>query len=122
MDEPQTIDDVLADLRARPHIDLTRQSVSTTIIVETTQGIIELVVLNPETALVQVSGTDPKIKQPVNCQMTQSFYDLEGRITLPKWIGKDLRMQLTFKNTSLNCSATVSAAVRLKNGSYYNVF
>lgn len=121
MEEPQTIDDVLADLRARPHIDITRQPVGTNILVETTQGIIEMVVLNPETALVRVSGTDPKIREPVNCQMTQSLYDLEGRITLPKWIGKEMRMQLTFKNASLNCSATVSAMVRGKSW-HFNVF
>jgi phenolic acid decarboxylase len=121
MNEPHFIDDTLAELRAQPHIDITRQPVGTTIIVETTQGIIEMVVLKPDVALVRVSGTDPKIKEPVNCQMTQSLYDLKGIITLPKWIGKELRMQLTFKNASLNCSATVSAVVRGK-GWHYDVF
>lgn len=120
-DEPQTIDDMLAELRAKPHIDISRQPVGTIIIVETTQGIIEMEVLNPTVGLILASGTDPKIKEPVRCQMTQSFYDLEGIITLPKWIGKDLRMQLTFRNANLHCSATVSAAVRLKRG-WYNVF
>jgi phenolic acid decarboxylase len=121
MSAPQTIDDLLADLRARPHIDISRLPVGATIIVETTQGIIEMVVLNPTAGLVRVSGTDPKIREPVNCQMTQSFYDLEGKVRLPKWIGKEMRMQLTFKNASLNCSATVSAVVRGK-GWHYDVF
>ena len=121
MAEPQTIDDVLADLRAKPHIDISRLPVGMTVIVETTQGVMELVVLNPTQGLVRVSGTDPKIREPVNCQMTQSCYDLQGLITLPKWIGKDLRMQLTFKNATLNCSVTVSATVRGK-GWHYDVF
>ena len=121
MDSPQTIDDVIAELRARPHIDITRLPVGSNIIVETTQGIIEIVVLNPTVGLIRVSGTDPKIKEPVNCQLTQSCYDLDGKIKLPKWIGKDLRMQLTFKNASLHCSSTVSATV-LGKGWHYDVF
>jgi phenolic acid decarboxylase len=121
MDEPKTIDETLAILRAQPGIDISRLAPGTTVIVETTQGIIELVVLNPTVGLVRVSGTDPKIKEPVNCQMTQSCYDLKGLITLPKWIGKDLRMQLTFRNANLHCSTTVSATVRGK-GWHYDVF
>jgi hypothetical protein len=121
MDEPKTIDETLAELRARPGIDIARQPVGITIIVETTQGIIEMEVLNPTRGIVRVVGTDPKIQNPVVCQMTQSCYDMQSTISLPKWIGKDLRMQLTFNNANLHCSMTVSATVRGK-GWHYDVF
>ncbi len=122
MDEHLIVDDVLAQLRARPHVDITRQRIGTNILVETTQGIVEIDVLNPSEGLIRVAGTDPKIKEPKVCRFLQSDYDIQGLIFLPKCIGKEMRMKISFANATFHCSMTVSAAVQLKNGSYYNVF
>lgn len=122
MEEHITAKDVLADLRARPHIDVSRQPAGTNILVETTQGILEIDVLDPADGLIRLSGTDPKIKAPRTCRLLQSDYDLQGVIFLPKWIGKELRMKIEFANATFHCSATLSAAIRLKSGKYYDVF
>lgn len=121
MDEPKTTTETWEELRAQPGIDIARLPVGTQILVETTQGIIEIEVLTPATGLVRVSGTDPKIKEPKVCQLVQSDYDLQGIIFLPKWIGKDLRMKLSFANATFHCSATISAQVR-GDGWHYDVF
>jgi hypothetical protein len=117
----KTPQQVLAELKRQPGIDIAKQPAGTTILVETTQGIYELVVKKPEISLVEVTSTDPRLHKGTLAQLNFSTYDIQGRIALPHWIGKSLRMQLSFKNTLYPCSAAISAAI-VGDGFHFEVF
>lgn len=102
-------------------MDVTRLPAGTKIIVETTQGVYELVIDNPQISLVSIRGTDPRLKEPITGQLVASHYDHEGRVSLPNWIGKNLRMHIKFLNCEHTCSVSLSARVE-GDGWHYDVF
>lgn len=99
-------------------IDLTRRQPGEVILVETTEGIYEIILDDPKLALALVTGTDLRLRQPTLCQIRQSSF---GNKVFPNWIGLGLRMQFTFRNcvheTTVALSASVSGA-----GWWYEVF
>lgn len=108
---PKTVAQTLQELRSEPGIDISRLAAGTTILVETTQGVYEIVVIEPRISLVEITGTDPRLKKPVTGQLLASNYDAEGKVSLPNWIGKNLRMQFKFHNCVFSCSVSLSARV-----------
>ena len=118
---PKTIPQIVAELRAQPGIDITRLAKGTKLIVETTQGVFEFSVTNPRHGLVRVFGTDARLRAGISGQVLESFYDIEGRVAVPNWITKSLRIQITFKNGVYPCTPALSARVE-GAGWHYEVF
>lgn len=119
--QQKTIPELVEDFRKQPGVDISRLAEGAKVIVETTQGVFELTIQNPKHSLVRVNGTDPRLRAGISGQVFQSFYDIEGRIAVPYWIGKSLRMQISFKNGVYACTPAVSARVE-GPGWHYDVF
>lgn len=117
----KTVEQVVAEIMSQPGIDISKRSGGEQITVETSQHILALSLLDPRQCLVQVSGTDPVLRSGLVGQMLQSTYDLRGEIILPHWIGKGLRMQITFQNSVYRCTPALSARIDGK-GWHFDVF
>ncbi len=123
MHRPQnTIEEAVAILRAKPGIDICRLPPGSRIIVETAQYLYEMVVENPEASLLEIGGSDPRFRgRPVGA-LLRSVFDVDGKIFVPHWIGKDLRMQIILSDrTSFSLAKTLSASVEGDNW-HYDVF
>jgi len=118
---PKSIDETVRELRSRPGIDVTKLSVNQRVLVETTQAVYEMKVIAARLALVEITSTDPRLRKPVIGQLWASHYDVAGRVSLPGWIGRSLRMQLRFNNCTFPCSVTLSASVH-GDRFHYDVF
>ncbi len=118
---PQTATQLVMEYRGKPGINVAALKVGAEFIVETTVAVYEFTVINPEIGLVEVNSGDGRFLMGSVARLVQSVYDVEGKVAVPLWIGKDLRMQLTFKNGILPCAPTVSARI-LGDGWHYDVF
>lgn len=117
----KTAEQVLAELKAQPGIDVRRLAKGSVFIVETSVNLYEFTVLNPAHGLVEIDSADGRFVRGAVAQIVESTYDVEGKIALPFWIGKSLRMQLNFKNGILPCAVSLNARIR-GDGWYYDVF
>lgn len=118
---PKTVDEVAAELWAKPGIDITKRGVGDVLIVETTLHVYKLEVRNPKFGLVRIHATDRLCRDGVTGELIESHYDLAGKVCLPRWIGKSLRMQIRFQNGNLGCSPAISC--RLETPTFgYEVF
>jgi hypothetical protein len=117
----KTVSQLEAELRAAPGIDITKLPLNSKLIVETTAAVYEFSILNPTQGLVSVTSVDSRFAKGSVCRIERSTYDLEGKVSVPYWVGKHLRMQLTFKNGILPCAIAVSARIE-GDGWHYNVF
>src|SRR5690606_34766096 len=113
------IADKIAELRALPGIDLTRQEELTEIIVETTVGVYELILDTPALCTAVISGGHFKL--PTLVQLIESTYDRKGLIGVPGWIGKGLRMQLRAHN-GIHQIAPATGATIMGEGWSFDVF
>ena len=127
----KSVQQTLEILRARPGIDASRQKEGTGVIIEAGTQIYHLRLLpKPKHVLVELSGTDPRIRPakpgktdfPSNLgQFLGSVYDPEGKVFLDQWIGQELCMVIRFKNGTLTCPPSKSATV-IGEGWRYDVF
>lgn len=102
-------------------INITRQKIGTAIMVETDDGqLFEIIVRKPDQGVVEVSGTEPRLKQPTLGVLTHSFSD-DKRTQINHWIGQYLRMMLVFKNGNYK-SKLVSHASLKGEGWQFEVF
>jgi len=77
-------------------IDITKQKIGTIIMVETGDGrLFEMIVRKPEEGMVEVSGTEPRLRYPTLGVLTHSFNE---KTRIDYWIGQYLKMMLVFKN------------------------
>ena len=108
-------------LRERGGVDLTKLQVGVKVLVETTAGIYELIIVVPETGHVSVKGTVPPFQAHEAMQTTleQSIWDDKGKVFIPCWIGKAMRM--VFRDADQKLFAThsvMSAKVESPDGSW----
>ena len=102
-------------------IDITKQKAGTIITIETeSDQIFELKITIPEKAVVEVTGTDQRLRQPVLGVLTHSFSG-DKKTQINNWIGMLLRVSLVFKNGNLESTPVTHATIRGKGWSY-NVF
>ena len=102
-------------------INISKQKVGTIITVETENDqIFEIKIVMPEKAVVEVSGTDQRLRVPVLGVLTHSFSG-NKQTQFNHWIGMLLKMSLVFKNGNLESGPVTHATVRGKGWSY-NVF
>jgi len=93
-------------------IDVTKQAIGSTILVETEDNhLFELVVKRPETGVVEISGTEPRLKYSVLGVLTHSFSD-NKKVQINHWIGKLLRMSLVFKNGNFESKLVIHASIK----------
>jgi hypothetical protein len=109
-----------------PGIDLTRQKNGTRIIVETESAVYEMRVIHQGHSLVEISSSDPQLKQPTVAQFISSQVPPEqtgGAPTceIPLWIGKGLRMYLRFRNGYYLSGVTATATLKGDTW-HYDVF
>lgn len=91
-------------------INVTKQRVGTTIMVETDDNhIFEMVVRKPEQGVVEVSGTEPRLKYPTLGVLTHSFN--EGT-RIDHWIGQYLKMMFVFRNGNYESKLVTHASLK----------
>jgi hypothetical protein len=108
-------------LKSQPGIDIRRQKPGTQILIETDTGLYELIVVRPEESVVRVSGTDPRLHQPVVGRFHRSVYALDPKAALDGWVGKTMKMVIAFRNAPFESGVVLSASVR-GTGWHYDVF
>lgn len=102
-------------------IDITKQPVGTTLIVETEDDhLFEMKVTIPQRGVVEVSGTEPRLKFPVLGVLTHSFSG-DKKTQINHWIGMLLQMSLVFKNGNYESKPVIHATVS-GPGWKYDVF
>lgn len=79
-------------------IDITKQKIGTTIMVETEDDhLFEMVVKKPEQGVVEVTGTELRLKHPTLGCLAHSHTD-DKKTLINHWIGQYLKMMLVFRN------------------------
>lgn len=100
-------------------IDITKQKVGTTIMVETEDNhLFEMEVTVPEKGVVKVSGTEPRLKFTVLGVLAHSS---SGKTQIDYWIGQYLKMLLVFKNGSYESKPVIHVSIK-GDGWQYDVF
>jgi hypothetical protein len=116
-----------AKLRQEPGIDMKRLKLGTRLMVETESAVYEMRVLHQELCLVEISSSDPQLRQPTVGQFVSSQLSSEGpagmtpACEIPAWLGKGLRMYLRFRNGYYLSSAVQGAEVKGDTW-HYSVF
>lgn len=103
-----------------PHIDITRQKVGTSILVETAQAVWSFKIVDPENAIVEVYGTDQNFKNrpPVKGRFVRSFALNGNEGEMPHAIVKGWQFEVQFADAMLIVSEVVSARVEGDDWSY----
>lgn len=123
MNMTHSTDAVVAELRAKPGIDITKLEAGTVVVVETTTGgIFELTVVNPEKGLAEITGTDPHFHRSVVGQLLCSSAEPDGDVKVPNWIGETLCMHLRFLDCTFVCCNAHAATVIGTSGWRFDVF
>ena len=104
-------------------IDITKQKVDTIIMVETEDNhLFELKVVVPNKGVVEISGTESRLKLPVLGILTHSFADkTQIKTQINHFIGMLLKMALVFKNGNYESAPVIHASVK-GPGYRYDVF
>lgn len=100
-------------------IDLTKLEAGTMIFAETeSDQLFEIKIVHPEKGVVEISGTEPRLKMPVLGILTHSS---SGKVQINHWIGTLLKMSLVFKNGNFESTPVIHASVKSPKWNY-NVF
>ncbi len=93
-------------------VDITKQKIGTTIMVETEDNhLFEMVVKRPESGVVEISGTEPRMKNHTLGVLTHSFSD-DKKTQINYWIGQYLKMMLVFRNGNYESKLVTHASIR----------
>lgn len=99
------------DVTGELGIDITQQLPGTVIFVETEDDMLfEMKVVVPREGIVEVSGTEPRLKQPTLGILSHSFSG-DKKTQINYWVGMLLCMSLLFKNGSYESKPVVSASI-----------
>jgi hypothetical protein len=113
--------EITAALKSQPGINITRLAAGNVVLVETEGAIYELTVLNPVEGVVRMSATDPHLKNKRVGKFLQSTFVHDRRVSIPRWIGKAMKMELRFPDMTFQATSAVSASV-YGDGWHYDVF
>lgn len=99
-------------LRERGGVDLTKLPARTKILVETTAGIYEIVVVKPEDGTVVVKATVAPFTAHKDTMtvLERSIWDDKGKIALPFWVGQAMRMVFRDDKGELFATHSVESA------------
>jgi len=110
--------ETIAALRREAGIDLHQMKPGTIAFLETNLCLYELKVLNPINCIVEISGTDEALKQIVVGQFIASIYPIDPTIRLEGWIGRNLAMEIRFRNGKYVSGPIISASLKGIGWSY----
>ena len=113
--------EIITALRREPGIDLRLLKTGTIIFLETNLCLYELKVLNPNNGLIEISSTDEGLKQPTIGQFIASIYPVDSTVRLEGWIGRNLVMEIRFRNNNYLSGPIISAGLK-GTGWRYDVF
>lgn len=113
-----SIDEIRAKLRSEPGIDLAKLKVGTKVYVETDTDVYEITMALAEGSIVEIWGTDKRLRTPVFGRFLHSINGRDRRVCLNQWIGKGLRMLIAFRYGSFESGMVVSASVEGPNWHY----
>jgi hypothetical protein len=102
-------------------IDLRKRNVGEAILIETDSGIYELVLVQPQQCLVQVTGTDPRLHTPTIGRLAYSVDALNPADRRDGWIGPAHRLLIVFRNANFESGVVLSASIRGQDW-HYDVF
>lgn len=93
-------------------INITKLAIGTSIMVETEDSqVFEIVVRKPEHGVVEVSGTEPRLKNPTLGVLTHSSTD-DKKTQIDHWIGQYLRMMIVFRNGNYESQLVTHASLK----------
>lgn len=116
-----SINEQRAKLRSEPGIDLAKLTAGTKVYVETDTDVYEITVTLQKEAIVEIWGTDKRMRQPLFGRFLHSVNGRNRQVCLDRWIGKGLRMVIAFRYESFESGMVVSASVEGPNW-HYEVF
>ena len=108
-------------LKKRGGVDLTKLDAGTKILVETTAGVYELEIIEPSSGSVSIKATVSPFSahKPTVTSLERSIWDDKGKIALPFWIGKAMRMVFRDDEGKLFATHSVlSAKVESRDGDW----
>lgn len=110
----------VASLKALGGADLTKLEVGTKLYVETTKAVYGLTVLDSAGTVMIESAEAPFVAQtPTRCELVRSDWDDKGKVNIPHWIGKAMRMILRRPTGKLMAThSVVSTRVEAADGSW----
>lgn len=109
-------------LKARGGIDLTKLSAGVKIWVETTAGIYKLTLTGGEPGEVIVEATESPFRpdKPQYAVLSRSIWDDKGKVFIPFWIGKAMRMVFDLTGVGLFATHSVAGArIEAADGSWH---
>jgi hypothetical protein len=106
-----TPEEALKALKAQPGIDISQQPKGSKIIVETDGHLFEITVLSPVNRLVEVSGTEPVLREPTVGQYLRGVYVLDASVGFDNWIGRTMQMTIKFRNGIFLSGPVVTASI-----------
>lgn len=91
-------------------IDITKLKLDTIIMVETEDNhIFEMIVRKPEHGVLEISGTEPRLKHSTLGVLTHSF---DEKTQINHWIGQYLKMMLVFRNGNYESKLVAHASLK----------
>jgi len=93
-------------------INITKQKIGTIIMVETEDGhLFEMVVRSPKHGVVEVSGTEQRLRYPTVGSLGYSISD-DKKTRIDNWIGQYLKMMLVFRNGNYESKLVTHASLK----------
>lgn len=109
-------------LKDRGGIDVSKLDAGTKIWVETTAGIYKLTVTGNENGEVLVEATEAPFRpdRPQYAVLSRSIWDDKGKVFIPFWIGKAMRMVFDLPGSGLFATHSVAGArMEAADGSWH---
>lgn len=110
--------ETISALRREPGIDLRLLKPGTIVFLETNLCLYELKVLDSNHCLIEISSNDDALKRPTTGQFVASIYPVDSKIRLDGWIGRNLVMEIRFRNGNYLSGPIISASVKGVDWSY----
>ncbi len=109
-------------LANEPGVKLADQTINTQIMVETTEWLYHITVIDPARHEVIVESGDPQLRPlgrlGVSGVLDRSIYDFAGKVFITGWIGQGMRMSFIIGQRRIETRPAVSALVSGPNWRY----
>lgn len=109
--EPHEIEAKILELKESKGIDICLLKTGTKIMVETTRNVFELQLVNKVDNVLRIESTNKFFQTPMFGVLTKSIFDRCGKVFIPSWIGKGMRMCLRTQRGTLVSDPVKSACV-----------
>jgi len=108
-------------LEAQPWIDIRQLKVDDELLIDADPFIYQLRIINPIIGLIEVTSSDPRLKEPVVGIYLGGYYDLDDVIEFEYRISVALKMKIKFLDCIYVTNPMLTARL-IGKGFYYDVF